>query len=181
MQQRDKTRSPPLTLQQRIPVAKRRATVTHSAKGRQALCLWAVPHQGDLMTNRSLATLVSTLSLLLCTAAQAQQAPTPASSMPLIDVPSAIRTQPLSSGEVTHQTELERPRGESSVIVRSIQPNSVVGSYRIDFEAMDTDGDGRISRAEAQANPALADEFDALDTRHSGYLTREQLAGWLIR
>lgn len=47
--------------------------------------------------------------------------------------------------------------------------------------AMDTDGDGRISRAEAQANPALADEFDALDTRHSGYLTREQLAGWLIR
>ncbi|MBO9739012.1 EF-hand domain-containing protein [Xanthomonas axonopodis pv. begoniae] len=133
------------------------------------------------MTTRSLATLVSTLPLLLCTAAQAQQAPTPASSMPLIDVPNAIRTQPLSSGEVTHQTELERPRGESSVIVRSIQPSSVVGSYRIDFEAMDTDGDGRISRAEAQANPALADEFDALDTRHSGYLTREQLAGWLIR
>lgn len=51
------------------------------------------------MTTRRIATLVSTL--LLCTAAQAQQAPTPASSMPLIDVPSAIRTQPLSSGEVT--------------------------------------------------------------------------------
>ncbi|PPV09740.1 hypothetical protein XavaCFBP5823_13025 [Xanthomonas axonopodis pv. vasculorum] len=160
-------------------MAKRRATGTRSATGRQALCLWAVPHQGDLMTTRRIATLVSTL--LLCTAAQAQQAPTPASSMPLIDVPSAIRTQPLSSGEVTHQTELERPRGESSVIVRSIQPSSVVGSYRIDFDAMDTDGDGRISRAEAQANPALADEFDALDTRHSGYLIREQLAGWLIR
>lgn len=46
------------------------------------------------MTTRRIATLVSTLSLLLCTAAQAQQAPTPASSMPLIDVPSAIRTQP---------------------------------------------------------------------------------------
>ena len=119
--------------------------------------------------------------LLLCSSAFAQQAPTPASSMPLIDVPNVIRTQPLSSGEVTHQAQLERPRGESNVIVRSIQPNSVVGSYRIDFQAMDTDGDGRISRAEAQANPALADEFDALDTRHSGHLTREQLAGWLIQ
>ncbi|MCL1529339.1 hypothetical protein A7D16_18005 [Xanthomonas nasturtii] len=131
------------------------------------------------MTTRRIATLV--LSLSICTATHAQQAPTPASSMPLIDAPSAVRTQPLSSGEVTHQTQLERPRGESSVIVRSIQPSSVVGSYRIDFQAMDTDGDGRISRAEAQANPALADEFDALDVRHGGFLTREQLAGWLIQ
>lgn len=119
--------------------------------------------------------------LLIASTASAQQTPTPASSMPLIEVPNVIRTQPLSSGEVTHQAQLERPRGESSVIVRSIQPNSVVGSYRIDFQAMDTDGDGSISRAEAQANPALADEFDALDTRHSGHLTREQLAGWLIQ
>ncbi|KQQ83055.1 hypothetical protein ASF73_19195 [Xanthomonas sp. Leaf131] len=130
------------------------------------------------MTTRITAT---TILLLLCSSAFAQQAPTPASSMPLIDVPNVIRTQPLSSGEVTHQAQLERPRGESNVIVRSIQPNSVVGSYRIDFQEMDTDGDGRISRAEAQANPALADEFDALDTRHSGHLTREQLAGWLIQ
>ncbi|MFS8433449.1 EF-hand domain-containing protein [Xanthomonas campestris pv. raphani] len=144
-----------------------------------ALGLRAVPHQGDLMT--TLRTVTCFLLLLASGTAWSQQAPTPASSMPLIDVPSAIRTQPLASGEVTHQAQLERPRGESSVIVRSIQPTSVVGSYRIDFQAMDTDGDGRISRAEAQANPALADEFDALDTRHSGALSREQLAGWLIQ
>ncbi|MGN5514547.1 EF-hand domain-containing protein [Xanthomonas gardneri] len=144
------------------------------------LDLRAVPHQGDLMTITTRIT-VTTILLLLGSNAFAQQTPTPASSMPLVDVPNVIRTQPLSSGDVTHQTQLERPRGESSVIVRSIQPSSVVGSYRIDFQAMDTDGDGSISRAEAQANPALADEFDALDTRHSGHLTREQLAGWLIQ
>lgn len=131
------------------------------------------------MTTCRTATLA--VSLLLCTAVHAQQAPTSASSLPLAEVPSVIRTQPLSSGEVTHQTRLERPRGESSVIVRSIQPSSVVGSYHINFQAMDTDGDDRISRAEAQANPALAAEFDTLDTHHSGYLTREQLAGWLIQ
>ncbi|WP_372383057.1 EF-hand domain-containing protein [Xanthomonas sp. NCPPB 1068] len=131
------------------------------------------------MTTSRIATLIA--MLLACGAAHAQQAPSPASSMPLIEVPNVIRTQPLASGEVTHQTQLERPRGESSVIVRSIQPSSVAGSYRIDFQAMDVDGDGRISRTEAQTNPALADEFDALDSRHSGYLTREQLAGWLIQ
>ncbi|MCC4612612.1 EF-hand domain-containing protein [Xanthomonas campestris pv. esculenti] len=131
------------------------------------------------MTTSRSATLIA--MLLACGDAPAQQAPSPASSMPLIEVPNVIRTQPLASGEVTHQTQLERPRGESSVIVRSIQPSSVAGSYRIDFQAMDVDGDGRISRTEAQVNPALADEFDALDSRHSGYLTREQLAGWLIQ
>jgi hypothetical protein len=126
---------------------------------------------------------IASFSVLLLFAGHvlAQQTPTPASSVPLIEVPNVIRTQPLSSGEVTHQAQLERPRGEASVIVRSIQPNSVVGNYRIDFQALDTDGDGRISRAEAQANPALAEEFDALDTRHSGHLSREQLAGWLIQ
>ncbi len=120
---------------------------------------------------------------MIAAVAQAQQTPTPtpASSLPLTEVPGTVRTQPLASGEVTHQTELVRPRGESTVIVRSIQPDSVSGNYRIDFQALDSDGDGTISRAEAQANPALADEFDALDTRHSGHLTREQLAGWLIQ
>ncbi|MEC5115127.1 EF-hand domain-containing protein, partial [Xanthomonas oryzae pv. oryzicola] len=51
------------------------------------------------MTTRRTATRISTLafSLLLCTAAHAQQAPTPASSSPLIDVTSPIRTQSLSS------------------------------------------------------------------------------------
>ena len=40
-------------------------------------------------------------------------------------------------------------------------------------------GDGFIGRDEAQANPALADEFDSLDTARRGKLAREQLAGWL--
>ena len=40
----------------------------------------------------------------------------------------------------------------------------------------DTDGDGIISRAEAQANPALADEFGALDVKRRGKLDRADLA-----
>lgn len=100
-------------------------------------------------------------------------------SEPLRDVPVNVRSEPLADGEVTHQAHLAMPVGEAPVTVRTIQPNSVVGDYKIDFAALDTDGDGFISREEAQANPALADEFDSLDTARRGKLGREQLAGWL--
>ncbi|WP_312914051.1 EF-hand domain-containing protein [Stenotrophomonas sp.] len=117
--------------------------------------------------------------LPLAVAAQTVQRPAPAVSVPLSDTPVNVREQSLSTGKVTHSTQIQMPAGQAQVTVRSIQPDSVVGNYRIDFDAMDVDGDGFISREEAQANPALADEFNALDTARRGKLSREQLAGWL--
>lgn len=111
--------------------------------------------------------------------AQTVQRPEPAVSMPLNDAPVHVREQSLSTGKVTHSTQILMPTDQAQVTVRSIQPDSVIGNYRIDFDAMDVDGDGFISREEAQANPALADEFNALDTARRGKLSREQLAGWL--
>ncbi|WP_313173451.1 EF-hand domain-containing protein [Stenotrophomonas sp.] len=121
------------------------------------------------------------LAALLPVAANAQTVPRPepAVSMPLNDVPVHVREQSLATGKVTHSVQIPMPTDQAQVTVRSIQPDSVVGNYRIDFEAMDVDGDGFISREEAQANPALADEFNALDTARRGKLSREQLAGWL--
>ena len=43
------------------------------------------------------------------------------------------------------------------------------------LKRLDTDGDGKISRAEAQAAPRLAQNFDAIDTNHDGFLTKEEL------
>jgi Ca2+-binding EF-hand superfamily protein len=43
------------------------------------------------------------------------------------------------------------------------------------FKKLDTDGDGRISRAEAQAAPRLAERFDAIDANKDGYITKEEL------
>ncbi|MGX9721048.1 EF-hand domain-containing protein [Stenotrophomonas acidaminiphila] len=118
----------------------------------------------------------------MATAVSAQNAPRDtAVTAPLPAVPVNVRAQPLASGAVTHQVQLPAEPGQAAVTVRSIQPDSVAGNYRIDFDALDVDGDGFISRDEAQANPALADEFNALDTARRGRLAREQLAGWLVR
>ena len=39
----------------------------------------------------------------------------------------------------------------------------------------DTDGDGRLSRAEAAKMPKLAEHFDQIDTNKDGYLSQEEL------
>jgi len=92
----------------------------------------------------------------------------------------AVREQPLASGRVTGSVAIEVPLGETPVIVRSVAPSNAIGQYRIHFAAMDVDGDGFISRDEAQANPSLADEFNALDRQRRGKLDRADLAGWLV-
>ncbi|RZZ86396.1 EF-hand domain-containing protein [Pseudoxanthomonas winnipegensis] len=42
-------------------------------------------------------------------------------------------------------------------------------------KALDTNQDGKISRAEAAANPWLAKQFDALDKNKDGFLSRDEL------
>ncbi len=128
---------------------------------------------------RHILSLVITAMLPLSIAAQNVQPPTPAVSSPLLDTPVSVREQPLATGKVTHSVQIQTPPGQALVTVRSVQADNVVGNYRIDFAAMDVNGDGFISREEAQANPALADEFNALDSARRGKLSREQLAGWL--
>lgn len=130
------------------------------------------------MQGRSIALLAV---LLLSTTAMAQQLPhTPAQSQPLGPTGGAIRQQPLDADRVSGSVEIAQPAGEAQVTVRSLEPSSVVGQYRIHFAALDVNGDGFISREEAQANPALADEFNALDVKRRGKLDRADLAGWLV-
>ncbi len=125
------------------------------------------------------AVLVATL--LASVPAMAQHGPsTPAQSQPLGPTGGAIRQQPLDAGRVTGSVDIPQPAGEAQVTVRSLEPSSVVGQYRIRFSDLDVNGDGFISREEAQANPALADEFNTLVVKRRGKLDRADLAGWLV-
>lgn len=43
------------------------------------------------------------------------------------------------------------------------------------LKRLDTDGDGRISKAEAATAPRLAQHFDQIDANHDGFLTQEEI------
>lgn len=121
------------------------------------------------------------LSLLTAHPALAQSnRPPPAESHPLRDDSGVVRAQPLAAGRVTGSVDIAVPLGETPVTVRSVAPSSAAGQYRIHFAQLDVDGDGFISREEAQANPSLVDEFISLDRHGRGKLDRDDLAGWLL-
>lgn len=133
------------------------------------------------MTLRSSQYLLPLLLFSLVPASQAQSVrPPPAESIPLQESHTAIRQQPLSSGQVTGSVDIAVPLGETPVTIRSVAPAGAQGQYRISFTALDLDADGYISRDEAQANASLADEFESLDVKRRGRLDRVDLAGWLV-
>ncbi len=49
------------------------------------------------------------------------------------------------------------------------------GGGKQKFIAADTNGDGKLSRGEAQALPHIAKHFDAIDLNHDGYITRDEM------
>ncbi|MET0328223.1 MAG: EF-hand domain-containing protein [Luteimonas sp.] len=83
------------------------------------------------------------------------------------------------SGRQTGVVTYDRDDGQQ-IIIRSYEPRSAqTDTYRVDFTALDLDGDGYISRSEAKAHAALDAEFNAIDSNRDGRLSREELAGWL--
>jgi len=42
------------------------------------------------------------------------------------------------------------------------------------FAALDTNHDGKVSKAEAQKNPAVSQMFDQADTNHDGFLSKQE-------
>jgi Ca2+-binding EF-hand superfamily protein len=50
------------------------------------------------------------------------------------------------------------------------------------FKKLDTNGDGKISRAEAQAgSPRLAARFDDIDTNKDGFITPDEMKAAQVR
>lgn len=99
----------------------------------------------------------------------------PTSAVPPAEVPTGDSSAPAPTvtGDAHRRGVEDQP-----VTIRSHEPDSVVGEYRIDFDALDADGDGFVSREEAQANDVLSAEFHVLDSDGDGRLSREEAASW---
>jgi Ca2+-binding EF-hand superfamily protein len=49
------------------------------------------------------------------------------------------------------------------------------------FAKLDTDKDGRISKAEAEKGPKMAKAFDRVDTDHDGFVSRAEMSAAVER
>ena len=66
------------------------------------------------------------------------------------------------------------------MIIRSFEPTTFLSNeYSTDFDALDSDGDGFISRREAAAHERLSEEFRGVDADGDGRLSRDELRGWI--
>lgn len=104
------------------------------------------------------------------------QAHAPATTEPLAAPLATPSDQTLQ--RQTGMVVLEREGGQR-IIVRSLAPDSLVGGDRLDFNRLDADGDGTVSRSEAAADRELGRHFDGLDLDRNGRLDREELVDWI--
>ena len=129
--------------------------------------------------NRCAALVLAPILALAIADASAQahsQAHAPATTEPLAAPLATPSDQPLQ--RQTGMVVLEREGGQR-IIVRSLAPDSLVGGDRLDFNRLDADGDGTVSRSEAAADRELGRHFDGLDLDRNGRLDREELVDWI--
>ena len=129
--------------------------------------------------NRCAALVLAPLLALVIADASAQahsQAHAPATTEPLAAPLATPSDQTLQ--RQTGMVVLEREGGQR-IIVRSLAPDSLVGGDRLDFNRLDADGDGTVSRSEAAADRELGRHFDGLDLDRNGRLDREELVDWI--
>lgn len=116
--------------------------------------------------------------LAVACAAQATGPTTPATPLPLPPPPATPADQPLQ--RQTGMVVIEREHGQK-IIVRSLEPDSLVGGDRYEFGQLDADGDGFVERGEAGAvDRYLLRAFDQLDANRDGRLDRDELTGWIL-
>ena len=117
-----------------------------------------------------------TLLLPLAVVGAPAQDPAAATLRPLPPPPASPSDQPLQ--RQTGMVVIEREGGQR-IIVRSLEPDSLIGGDRLDFNVLDADGDGAVNRAEAGVDRELQRRFDSVDANRDGVLDREELVDWI--
>jgi hypothetical protein len=127
-----------------------------------------------VQTTKGHATKVQTIWLLfLCVTgvAIAQDTPTQTTTSAPIETPTT--EAPVTGNAVTQDA------AGGTVFVTSQQPSPPPHDYRAEFNALDSDGDGSVSRSEASADKYLARAFAAYDSDRNDVLSFEEARLWL--
>jgi hypothetical protein len=95
--------------------------------------------------------------------------------------PEAPMPPPPPPGEPMPPPPAPPPPDAPPVSVREHAPDSVSANYKVDWSALDKNGDGSVSRSEVRAsgNADLMREFHVVDGNHNGRLSKEEMKGWL--
>ncbi|HSR66233.1 MAG TPA: hypothetical protein VLM17_11605 [Xanthomonadaceae bacterium] len=91
----------------------------------------------------------------------------------------AATTGTTADTTATTGTTADASGSATAASVTSSPGNSIVGDYHIDFDAMDGNHDGNLSRKEAGSNATLMREFRAVDHNRNGKLSKDELKGWM--
>lgn len=67
------------------------------------------------------------------------------------------------------------PPPDQSTPPAETAPASQPAQHGASFESLDTNGDGKISKAEAAANSSVAAQFDQYDKNADGYIERSEV------
>ena len=137
----------------------------------------ALPANPALSRTPMTRTTLLTAALLLASLQAHATRGTPATTLPLPPPAATPADSPLQ--RQTGMTVLEGSHG-GPVIIRSVEPDSLVGGDRLDFTVLDADGDGAVDRREAASDASLRAEFDRVDANRDGRLDRDELAGWIL-
>ena len=86
---------------------------------------------------------------------------------------------PATAGSMAAGTSAATGTSATGASVTSSPGNSIVGDYHIDFDTMDSNHDGNLSRKEAGSNATLMREFRAVDHDRNGRLSKQELEGWM--
>lgn len=95
-------------------------------------------------------------------------------AMPMAFAQDAVTQAPPTSGAATSSTQQGYAQDATAEAPQAQQG-------QVTWADLDTDGDGRISRAEAAALEGLAQVFDDVDADGDGYVTPEEYRNYVNR
>ena len=117
---------------------------------------------------------LTTIALLAAVGATAAMAQTPAAISPAMK---ALVDRQFAAIDADRNGTISRAEFGRYAAARIARQD---GEFDIAFRSLDADGDGKVSKTEARANPPLAQHFGDVDTNNDQSISRAELHAAMV-